>query len=68
MLQDLRPPGSSFSGRPSADLQEVFAVEASRLISHPWVAALAVRHLETRCDALLGAIDTLEASLGDRRL
>ena len=63
-------PTSVGSGRPALDLAEVFAGtidQASILMAQPRTAALAVRHLESRCDSIVRSLDALEASVHRRR-
>ena len=63
-------PTSVGSGRPALDLAEVFTGaidQASILMAQPRTAALAVRHLESRCDSIVRSLDALEASVHRRR-
>ena len=63
-------PTSVGSGRPALDLAEVFTGtidQASILMAQPRTAALAVRHLESRCDSIVRSLDALEASAHRRR-
>ena len=62
-------PPSAGSGRPALDLTEVFTGtidQASIQMAHPRTAALAVRHLESRCDSIVRLLDALEASVHRR--
>ena len=64
------PPPSSASGRPALDLTEVFSGtidQASIQMAHPRTAALAVRHLESRCDSIVRLLDDLDAAVQRRR-
>ena len=63
------PPPSSGSGRPALDLTEVFSGtidQASIQMAHPRTAALAVRHLESRCDSIVRLLDALDAAVQRR--
>ena len=63
-----RPPTAG-SGRPALDLTEVFAGtidQASIQMAHPRTAALAVRHLESRCDSIVRLLEALDASVNRR--
>ena len=63
-------PTSAGSGRPALDLADVFAGtidQASILMAQPRTAALAVRHLESRCDSIVRSLDALETSVHRRR-
>ena len=62
-------PPSAGSGRPALDLTEVFAGtidQASIQMAHPRTAALAVRHLESRCDSIVRMLDAIDAALKRR--
>ena len=57
------------SGRPALDLSEVFTGsidQASIQMAHPRTAALAVRHLESRCDSIVRMLDAIDNILKRR--
>ena len=61
LLQERDRPASVGSGRPSLDLSEVFTgslEQATVLMGQPRISALAVRHLESRCDAIVRSLDS----------
>jgi len=65
LVQERDRPASWGSGSPSEDLTTIFSgrlEHASALMTQPRMAALAVRHLESRCDAILASLEALEAS------
>ena len=62
-------PASTASGRPALDLSEVFTGtidQASIQMAHPRTAALAVRHLESRCDSIVRMLDSIDDQLKRR--
>ena len=63
--RDRAEPLSGTSDRPPRELGTIFTghiVPASALMCQPRLAVFALRHLESRCDAFVSSLDSLDAA------